>query len=298
MGDQSTKPYGGGELESAGSHRLTRRPPLSAAAQNRLVRRAHNGDLKAREELVRTNMRLVVSIASKHRGEGMELEDLISEGVTGLLEGIRPFDPDKGYALSTYATFWIRRATLEAWAWQGRTLRLPRGVNDDLHKLARTGEQCFQELGRQPCTGELAQAAGLERGRVEELLKVRRYTLSLEVPAGRSDSPSEQGERSALGELLAEGEQGDEPVDGIVRQESEEAVYEALKKLPEIESYIVSARYGLGGGKRATLRELAAVLGISPERVRQRQKSAEIKLRPVLRSYSESFGKASHAKAS
>lgn len=186
---------------------LTSKPPLAGQAQRSLARRAQTGEKRARDRLVETNMRLVVSIASKYRGEGMEFEDLVSEGVTGLLEGIRRFEPHKGYQLSTYVTFWIRRAILQAWAWQSRNLRLPRGVNDDLHKLARASEDLRDNLGRRPSTGQLARATGLSHARVEELLKARRHPVSLDAPAGGSGSEMEVGEKSTLVELLAAGDE-------------------------------------------------------------------------------------------
>lgn len=265
---------------------LSKASPLSGAEQIRLARRAHAGDERARRRLVETNMRLVFSIASKHRGEGIAFEDLISEGTIGLLEGIRRFDPQKGYKLSTYATFWIRHAVLDAWLWHGRTIRLPKGVHDDLHTLSRAREELLAVCGREPTPEELTRTSSLSLSRVAELLKARRHTLSLEVPAERSDSLSEGGERSALGALMADGELGDEPVDGLLREELEAALADALKNLPEIESYIISARYGMGGSQKATLKHLAAALGMSKEGVRQRQRSAEVRLEYLLRAHS------------
>lgn len=242
-------------------------------------------------------MRLVVSIAGKYRGEGMEFEELICEGVAGLLEGIRRFDPDKGYELSTYATWWVRRAILEAWAWQSRSLRLPKGVIDDLHLLQRQTEKLRATLGRWPTTEELARATELSHSRVEEVLKARRYTLSLNAPAGCPDAGDEPSGASALGEILPDEEQAAEPASEVLSEERHAALSAALAVLPEMDRYILSARYGLDGCERATLREVAIRVGISPEGVRQRQKSAEIRLRGKLKSYSpessEKYGRAS-----
>lgn len=246
-------------------------------------------------------MRLVVSIAGKYRGEGMEFEDLICEGVAGLLEGIRRFDPDKGYELSTYATFWVRKAILGAWVWQSRSVRLPRGIIDDLYLLQRRTKELRATLGRWPTTGELARATELSHSRVEELIKARRYTLSLNAPAGGSQASEEPSNPSALGEILPDVEQEEEPSGHVLFHERHSALSAALAVLPEMDRYILSARYGLDGRERATLREVAARVGISTEGVRQRQKSAEARLKEKLQAYlkayepqaSEEYGRAS-----
>lgn len=272
---------------------LSRAQPLSGAEQVRLVRRAHCGDERARRKLVETNMRLVFSVAKKYRGEGIAFEDLVSEGITGLLEAIRRFDPDSGYRLSTYATFWIRHAVLDAWLWQGRTIRLSRGVHDDLHVLGKVSEELFAFYGREPTAGELASAASFSVSRVEELLQTRRHISSLDAPAGGSSGAGEDGQRAALGELLSDEEQDGEPAAGALRGEREAALRAALDKLPEPERYIIKARYGLDETSAATLRELARELGVSCSRIGQRQKNAEAILRRRLRAYGQMYGRAS-----
>lgn len=272
-------------------YELSRAQPVSGAEQIRLARRAHSGDERARRRLVETNMRLVFSVARKYRGEGIAFEDLISEGVTGLLEGIRRFDPDAGYRLSTYATFWIRRAVLDAWLWHGRTIRMPRGVHDDLRTMSRVSEELLAVYGREPTPEELARAGALSVTRVQELLQARRYTASLDAPAGRYCG-GEDGERSVLGELLADEGLTGEPASRILRRECEEALEDALDKLCELDRYIISARYGLDGTDRATLKELAVELGVSPSRIGQRQKSAEASLRRHLQAHQRTYGRA------
>lgn len=274
-------------------HDLARTAPLSGAQQIRLARRAHAGDERARSKLVRTNMRLVFSVANKYRGEGIAFEDLVSEGTAGLVEGIRRFDPDAGYRLSTYATFWIRRAVLEAWLWHGRTIRVPRGVHDDLHTLGRVREELLKAYGREPTPGELAEGGSFSNSRVEELIRASRLPASLDAPAGRSSRALEDGEKSALGELLADEALTGEAVAAVLRGEHEAALARAMEKLPEPDRYIINARYGLDGTPPATLKELGADLGISPEGVRQRQRAVEASLRRRLHAYGEPYGKAS-----
>lgn len=295
------KTYSTERIDKAGSagekwpsgkmYSLGRVGPLSGAEQIRLARRAHAGDARARRRLVETNMRLVFSVAKKYRGDGIAFEDLISEGVTGLLEGIRRFDPDAGYRLSTYATFWIRRVVLDAWLWHGRTIRMPRGVHDDLRTMSRVSEEILAVYGREPTPEELARAGALSVTRVQELLRARRYTASLDAPAGPY-SGGEDGQRSVLGELLADEGLTGEPASRILRREREEALEDALDKLCELDRYIISARYGLDGTDRATLKELAAQLGVSPSRIGQRQKSAEASLRRHLQAHQRTYGRA------
>lgn len=290
-----------GESTSAGMenslsgnvYSLSRAVPLSGAEQIRLARRAHAGDERARRRLVQTNMRLVFSVAKKYRGEGIAFEDLVSEGVTGLLEGIRRFDPDAGYRLSTYATFWIRHAILDAWLWQDRTIRLSRGVHDDLHTLNRVSEELFAAHGREPTAKELARAGSFSLCRVEELLRVGRRTASLDAPAGRSSGGDEDGRKSSLGELQEDEELGGEPVAEALRGEREAALAAAIENLPEPERYILRARYGLDGTGAATLGELSNELGVSRSRIGQRQKSAEAILGRSLHAHRQMYGRAS-----
>lgn len=281
------------QLPSRKVYSLSRVGPLSGAEQIRLARCAQAGDERARRKLVETNMRLVFSVAKKYRGEGIPFEDLISEGVTGLLEGIRRFDPYAGYRLSTYATFWVRHAVLDAWLLHGRTIRLPRSIHEDLHTVSKVSEELLAVYGRDPTLEELARAGSFSVSRVQELLRARRYTASLDAPAGRYSGGDEDGERSALGELLADEELTGEPVSETLRAEREAALAAAIQDLPEPERYIISARYGLDGTQRATLVELAAEFGVSLSRIGQRQKSAEASLRRRLEAYRETYGKAS-----
>jgi RNA polymerase primary sigma factor len=244
---------------------IRRYPLLTAAEEVDLAKRIERGDQAAKERMINSNLRLVVSIAKKYQGQDLALLDLIQEGILGLIRAAEKFDWRRGYKFSTYATFWIRQAIQRGIANKARTIRIPVHIGQRKRKVARTERELSARLGRDPTDGEIAEAAELEPGEVEEVRQAVRTITSLDRPVG------EQGE-SSLGDLLpGEGPEVDEEVEVSLR---EEALRRAVEGLPERERDVVRLRYGIDGGEPVALRETGRRLGLSPERVRQIESQA------------------------
>jgi RNA polymerase primary sigma factor len=239
---------------------IRRHPLLTAAEEIGLAKRIERGDLEAKERMVNSNLRLVVSVAKKYQGHELSLLDLIQEGILGLIRAAEKFDWRKGYKFSTYATFWIRQAIQRGLANQGRTIRLPVHIGQRERKIAKVERVLAVQLERMPTDEELAKAADISLRELNETREFSRTVTSLERPVG-SEGDTE------LGDLLAS--DAPEPVEEVEIGLRQEAVHHALDSLPEQEQQVIRLRYGINGDEPTPLREAGKRLGLSPERVRR-----------------------------
>src|SRR3712207_1369533 len=237
---------------------------LDAQEEKDLSRRAHAGDGKARQRLIESNLRLVISIAKKYRGRGVPFEDLIQEGNGGLIRAVEKFDPEMGNRFSTYATWWIRQAVTRAIADHARTVRLPAHVVDSLYRLRRAENSLSIELGRDATEQELAERLGTKLEEARRLREVGQPISSINARIGTASDD----DASEMGDLLSDERSGDDYARVEVGQ-WEQTLVEAVRSLPEREAKVLEMRRGLDGGSNRTLREVSEVLGISQERARQ-----------------------------
>ena len=227
--------------------------------------------LAAREHLIRANSRLVISVAKKYIGRGVPFLDLIQEGNIGLIRAANKFNYQLGHKFSTYATWWIRQAVTRAIADQSRTIRVPVHMGDQINKLLRTSHRLTQELGREPTSEELANAMDIPTRKAEEMLRVARRPLSLEMPT------DDDGE-SELGDFI-EDEESTAPDEEVTSAMLRELLQDILQDLPPREVRILQLRYGLVDGETYTLEEVGKKLGVTRERVRQIEAQALSRLR-------------------
>jgi RNA polymerase primary sigma factor len=252
-------------------YEVSQTPLLTAQQEIAIAKRVRAGDDEAMQELVKRNLRFVISVAKKYQNRGLALTDLIGEGNVGLLTAARKFDPDQGVKFISYAVWWIRQAILASLARQGRTVRVPLNRTADLSRIVRTAETLRQELRREPTPEEIAHSTGLSLDVVQSLAALNTADVRLDAPL------DPEGDRSLIERFIAD-EQGDPEAQAMDKFLSEE-IETALRSLPPRDAKVLRLYFGLDGGREHTLEEIGGLLGVTRERVRQLRDRALKRLR-------------------
>jgi RNA polymerase primary sigma factor len=250
---------------------IGRVPLLTAAQEVELAKRIERGDHAAKQAMVEANLRLVVSIAKRYLGRGMQILDLIQEGNLGLMRAVEKFDYTKGFKFSTYATWWIRQAITRAIADQARTIRIPVHMVESINKVHRHQRLLIQELEREPTVEELAAKTELTPQRVREILRISQDPLSLDSPVGDEED-------SHLADFI-EDQHAVMPADVATANSLSEQIMSALDELSDREKEVVRLRFGLNGDQPRTLEEVGRQFGVTRERIRQIESKTLAKLR-------------------
>lgn len=255
-------------------HEIGKIPLLTAEEEIDLAMKIREGNQRAKDKMAEANMRLVVSIAKRYTGRGLDFLDLIQEGNTGLLRAVEKFDPDKGFKFSTYATWWIRQAITRAIADQARTIRIPVHMVETINKLLRTQRRMTQQLNREPTMEELSKELEMEPEKIEYIMKIKQDISSLDAAVGRDGEEDD----SVLGDFI-EDEDTATPEESATSELLREQISSILSTLSDREQKIVRMRFGLDGGKTHTLEEVGQEFAVTRERIRQIEAKALAKLR-------------------
>lgn len=268
--------YGTGDPVRMYLREIGKVPLLTLEEEQEIARRIANGDPEASQAMTEANLRLVVSIAKRYVGRGMQLLDLIQEGNLGLLKAVEKYDYTKGFKFSTYATWWVRQAITRALADQARTIRIPVHMVETMNKLTQTSRKLQQDLGREPTVEELAEVMRLTPERVNEIRQMCMEPVSLESPVGEEDD-------SHLGDFI-EDDTGSQPAEAVSQAMLRQQLMEILDTLSPREAKVLRLRYGLDDGRPRTLEEVGKEFNVTRERVRQIEAKALRKIRNPNRS--------------
>jgi RNA polymerase primary sigma factor len=267
--------YANGDLAAATAdslqlflNEMARYPLLTAAEEVELAKRIERGDIAAKHRMINSNLRLVVSIAKRYQGPEMPLLDLIQEGILGLIRAVEKFDWRRGFKFSTYATWWIRQAVQRGLANKARTIRVPVDVADRERKIARAESRLAAQLGRPPADDEIAKESQLTLAQLESVRRSARAVASLDFPMGEGEV--------TLHEFVAGEAPG--PEEEVTLGLGDEALRQAVARLPDRERRVIELRYGLDGDEVSTLAQVAKALGLRRERVRQIEEEALARL--------------------